>query len=96
MDRFQERTTLEETEQLENEVTDSMLVAQDAEELAVFGPRCATRDALICQAQTINQMRLALRAHEAECVHCGCTRKHVVSDRLMVRAGAVCCERQVA
>jgi hypothetical protein len=93
MDRFQERTTYEERE---NEVTAAELVEQDAEELAVFGPRCATRDALICQAQTINQMRLALRAHECECVHCACTKKTVVSDRLMVRADAVCCERLVA
>jgi hypothetical protein len=93
MDRFQERTTYEE---MENEVTADELVEQNAEELAIFGPRCATRDALICQAQTINQMRLALRAHECECVHCACTRKTVVSDRLMLRPDAVCCERLVA
>jgi adenine/guanine phosphoribosyltransferase-like PRPP-binding protein len=96
MDRFQERTTFEETEQLENEVTESMLVAQDAEELAVFGPRCSVRDALIVASDTIATMRVLLRSHEAECVHCGCTKKTVVSDRLMVTADAVCCERLVA
>ena len=59
-------------------------------------PSCPTRYALVCEAATINQMCLALRAHEAECVHCGCTKKTVVSDRLTVNPAAVCCERMVA
>jgi hypothetical protein len=83
MDRFTERTTFEETEpapQPENEVTEADLAAQDAEELAIFGPRCSVRDALICQAQTIDHMRLALRAHEAECVHCQPARKPMTRD----------------
>jgi hypothetical protein len=81
-------------EQMENAVTAGELVAQDAEELAVFG--CSVRQSLIAASDTLSTMRVLLRSHEAECVHCGCTKKTVVSDRLMVRAGAVCCERQVA
>jgi precorrin-2 methylase len=52
---------------------------------------CPTRYAMVCAADTIDEMRLALRAHESECAQCGSTKKTVIDDRLLVNAAAVCC-----
>jgi hypothetical protein len=52
---------------------------------------CPTRYAPVSAAETIDEMRLALRSHEAECAQCGSTKKTVVGDRLLVNPAAVCC-----
>jgi hypothetical protein len=48
----------------------------------------------VVTATSIDEVRLALRAHQrAECVHCGSTKKTVAGDRLVAGSkDAVCCE----
>lgn len=40
---------------------------------------------------TLGDLFDAVKAHEIQCAQCLCAKKDVVSDRLYVREGAVCC-----
>jgi hypothetical protein len=42
------------------------------------------------------EMLTLLRAHIAECVHCGSTAATVQTDRLWLNPAAVCCDRKAA
>jgi hypothetical protein len=45
---------------------------------------------------TEGEMLLLLRAHIAECAHCGSTAATVQADRLYLNPAAVCCDRLAA
>ncbi len=65
-------------------------IADDA--VRSYGPECPARFALMQSVETLDEMRKALRAHNAECAICGCGRYAVVSERLALDVDAVCCE----